>query len=109
MSVGGFLEKEKIETDARVEQFMEEVNGEAEFGDMFDEINVLRSKEPNKIYQTEDKMELKDLEDENWDKVKLLKTDVERKKLAQEQFRNIASSDPTVNLSFHGFRRKTYV
>merc|ERR1719318_2422848 len=106
MSVGGFLEKEKIETDASVEQFMEEVSGEAEFGDMFDEINVLRSKQSIRIYQIEDKMELKDLEDENWDKLKLLKTDVERKKLALEQFRNIASSDPAVNLSFHGFRRK---
>merc|ERR1719318_894544 len=106
MSVGGFLEKEKIETDASVEQFMEEVSGEAEFGDMFDEINVLSSKQSNRIYQIEDKMELKDLEDENWDKLKLLKTDVERKKLALEQFRNIASSDPAVNLSFHGFRRK---
>jgi len=106
MSVRGFLAKEKIETDASVEQFMQEGGGEAEFGNMFDRIKVLRTKESSKSYRTEDKMEMNDIKHKDWDCIKRLTTDMERKKLAQDQFKNTVSSDPAVNLSFHGFRRK---
>jgi len=106
MSVRGFLAKEKIETDASVEQFMQQGGGEAEFGNMFDRIKVLRTRESSKSYRTEDKVEMNDMKHKDWDCIKHLTTDMERKKLAQDQFKNTVSSDPAVNLSFHGFRRK---
>eukprot|EP00092_Neocalanus_flemingeri_P034138 GFUD01037125.1.p1 GENE.GFUD01037125.1~~GFUD01037125.1.p1 ORF type:complete len:900 (-),score=247.85 GFUD01037125.1:144-2474(-) len=105
MSVRGFLATEKIEKDISVEQFMQEVGGEAEFGKMFDRIEVLKSSESNKTYKTEDVAELEELKHKDWDLVKSLTTDTERKKFAQNQFMNPVSSDPAVNLSFQGFRR----
>jgi len=103
ISVGGFLATEKIDTNVNIEQFAKE---EAEFKTMFDNINLLKSNRSTKIYQTEDKMELEDLEDKNWEKMRKLGSDKERKKLAQKQFRNAVSSDPAINLSFHGYRRR---
>ena len=52
------------------------------------------------------KVEWEDINHSDWEQVRHLTKDEERKELAQKQFRNPQPADPRVHLGFHGFRRK---
>jgi len=60
----------------------------------------------NKTYQVKERGEIEDIYDKGWDRVKNLKTDEERMSFCQEVFKNPVPADPSVNLTYHGYKRK---
>jgi len=53
-----------------------------------------------------DPEELTDINCENWEKIKRLKTDQERLWLAKSEFQNPICVNPTTNLTYHGYKRR---
>lgn len=53
-----------------------------------------------------DKDELDDIYHENWEKMREISTDKERKDLSRKVFRNPVPANPSNNLTYHGYRRR---
>lgn len=75
---------------------------------IFDSNNVFNTKRPtnNVRFISDDPKENQDINDPEWEEVKSLKNDHERRQFAIKSFGNIEPANPSNNLTYHGFRRK---
>jgi len=76
--------------------------------EIFDQRNIFTQFRPvnNPEFISEDPKENEDINDPEWEKVKNLKDDAERKQFAIESFGNIQPGDPTKNMTYYGFFRQ---
>ena len=79
-----------------------------ELYEVLDENNVFtkRRERENLNFISDDPQENADINDQEWDKVKNLRTDQDRKLFAVRAFGNAHPADPTKNMSYFGFLRK---
>ena len=79
-----------------------------EIKEIFDSSNVFTRFRPAEDVEfiSEDPKENEDINDPEWEKVKNLKDDAERKQFAIESFNNFEPGDPTKNMTYYGFFRK---
>ena len=71
-----------------------------------EKIEKHRNKPRRVLNQEEDEEDVKDLNDEGWQELKCLESENDRLKYFQKRYSNIVPSDPGVNLSYHGFKRR---
>ena len=76
--------------------------------EIFDQNNIFTQFRPvnNPEFISEDPQENEDINDPEWEKVKNLKDDAERKQFAIDSFNNIQPGDPTKNMTYYGFFRQ---
>jgi hypothetical protein len=76
--------------------------------EIFDQRNIFTQFRPvnNPEFISEDPKENEDINDPEWEKVKNLKDDAERKQFAIDSFNNIQPGDPTKNMTYYGFFRQ---
>ena len=70
------------------------------------EAKVRREVPGHSGYHVHDSEEEKDIHHEDWEMMRRVTTDKERKILSKEAFRNSVLADPGNNLAFHGYRCK---
>ena len=76
--------------------------------EIFDQRNIFTQFRPvnNPEFISEDPEENEDINDPEWEKVKNLKDDAERKQFAMDSFCNMQPGDPTKNMTYYGFFRQ---
>merc|ERR1719427_1874213 len=107
ISMANFLRKEGIVPDADVEQFMHQdtdIMESERFSMMYDKLDVAKLGVPNTVYRVKDMEEVRDIYHKDWDVLRGVTSDKERKKLASLDFKNTVSANPSRNLTFHGYR-----
>ena len=79
-----------------------------EIQEIFDQNNIFTQFRPvnNPEFISEDPRENEDINDPEWEKVKNLKDDEERRNFAIDSFNNIQPGDPTKNMTYYGFFRQ---
>ena len=76
--------------------------------EIFDQNNIFTQFRPvnNPEFISEDPRENDDINDPEWEKVKNLKDDAERRQFAIDTFNNFQPGDPTKNMTYYGFFRQ---
>jgi len=75
------------------------------FDSMYDQVNAIKNSSSKKVVEVTEDIEKSDIDNEGWDILKCMQTDEERKTWVQDQFKNSVPSNPSINLTNHGFRR----
>merc|ERR1719427_1030579 len=107
ISMGTFLRKEGIVPDSDVEQFMHKDTGimdPEQFSMMYDKLDVAKLGVPKTVCSVMEREEVRDIYHKDWEILRGVTSDQERKKLASLAFRNTVSANPSRNLTFHGYR-----
>jgi hypothetical protein len=102
------LEKERVEQAVPLERFLRRP---AEVPRPAREEPAATSsgrQEARQLRRVEDDGERRDIEHQDWREVREAESDKARKELARRTFGNPVFSDPAINLSFHGFRRRAH-
>ena len=83
-------------------------NDDDEILEIFDQNNIFTQFRPvnNPEFISEDPRENEDINDPEWEKVKNLKDDAERRQFAIDTFNNFQPGDPTKNMTYYGFFRQ---
>ena len=104
LSMRKFLEQEDIVPHVGHDRLLGIADREV-FDSMYDRVNAIKNTSCKKEVEVTEDIEKSDIDSKGWDILKCMQTDEERKTWVQDQFKNPVPSDPSINLTNHGFRR----
>merc|ERR1719481_1487440 len=105
LSMRKFLEQEDIVPHVGHDRLLGIADREV-FDSMYDQVNAIKNSSSKKVVEVTEDIEKSDIDNKGWDILKCMQTDEERKTWVQDQFKNSVPSNPSINLTNHGFRRQ---